>query len=108
MRQLVWSRGLKGRVGVGEQTDEEIAAATQDAEPLLVLPARTWRQVRHHPTALLDAAEESTQAACAWLEKLGVPFDVVEHLVPKGLDVATLVARLGPGALRRLAELGSR
>jgi hypothetical protein len=106
MRQLVWSKGLKGRAGVGELTDEEIAAATQDAEPVITLPARTWKQIRDNPTALLDAAEESTAAACAWLEARGLPFEVVEHLIPKGLDVTEFVARIGPGAFRRLAELG--
>lgn len=106
MRQLVWTRGLKGRVGIGDESDEEIAAAAQDAEPVITLPARTWKRVRDNPTALLDAAEESTAAACAWLEAQGLPFEVVDHLVPKGLDVVGLVSRLGPGAFRRLLELG--
>jgi len=108
MRQLCWSKGLKARAGVAQQTDEEIAAATQDAEPVITLPARTWKQIRDNPTVLLDAAEESTAAACAWLEARGLPFEVVDHLIPKGLDVAELVSRLGPGAFRRLAELGLR
>lgn len=105
MRQLVWTKGLKGRVGIGEKTDEEIAAATQDAEPVITLPARTWKRTRHDPTGLLDAAEESTQAACAWLEERGLPFEVVEHVVPKGLDAVEFLSRVGPDAFRRLVEL---
>jgi replication protein len=106
MRQLVWTKGLKGRVGIGERTDEEIAAQSQDAEPVITLPARTWKEIRENPTALLDAAEESTAAACAWLEARGLAFEVVEHVVPKGLDVLEFLGRVGPGAFRRLVELG--
>ena len=91
-------RASRAWVGIGEKTDEEIAAATQDAEPVITLPARTWKRTRHDPTGLLDAAEESTQAACAWLEERGLPFEVVEHVVPKGLDAVEFLSRVGPDA----------
>ena len=105
MLQLVWSNGLKGRVGIGDRTDEEIAAASQDGDTVLVLPARTWKRVRHDdPTGLLEAAEESTAAAVAWLEARGLPYEVADSTIPKGLDVVEFFGRV-PDALRLLAGL---
>lgn len=73
MQQLVWSRGLKERVGVDEKQDEEIVAEDEQGATIAVLPARTWRQVYPWPTRLLHAVETggvagatpgSTRAAC--------------------------------------------
>lgn len=47
--QLVWSRGLRARFGLGkEKTDEELAAERVDAEDLLVarLSAEDWKIIR--------------------------------------------------------------
>jgi hypothetical protein len=61
--------------------------------------------MRHDPTGLLAAAEQSTAAAWAWLEKPGLPFEVVDQVAPKGRDVVDFMARVGPDAFRRLVEL---
>ena len=72
---------------------------------MLVLPARTWKRVRHDdPTGLLEAAEESTAAAVAWLEARGLPYEVADSTIPKGLDVVEFFGRV-PDALRLLAGL---
>ncbi|MFD0950402.1 protein rep [Paraperlucidibaca wandonensis] len=49
-RQLVWSRGLKGIYGIGEATDEEIAA--NQIEPAILLGTLTfdeWKKVIGQP-----------------------------------------------------------
>lgn len=63
-RQLVWSRGLKARFGVGETSDEAAAeaveqseAAAADVQVLAVFTAEQWEIVRHRQFALLRAAE---------------------------------------------------
>lgn len=63
-RQLVWSRGLKARFGIGETSDEAAAeaaeqseAAAADVQVLAVFTAEEWEIVRHRQFALLRAAE---------------------------------------------------
>ncbi len=76
MRQLVWSRGLKARVGVDERQDEEIAAETEHGHTVAVLPARTWRVVRDVVEDLLTATEIGGPAAAyAWLDERRLPFE---------------------------------
>jgi hypothetical protein len=78
MRQLTWSRGLKARVGVDDKTDEEIAEEeSEQGETIAVLPARTWRHVYPIADQLLDVTETGgPDAAYAWLDRLGLPYDV--------------------------------
>lgn len=83
MRQLVWSRGLKGRVGLDERTDEEIAEDTATGSTIAVLPARTWKLV--HPVAedLLTVTETGGPAAAyAWLDARGLVFEAREDDPP--------------------------
>lgn len=76
MRQLTWSRGLKGRVGVDDKSDEEIAAETDNGATIAVLPARTWKIVYPVAEQLLEAAEHGGRdGAYAWLDSRGLPFD---------------------------------
>lgn len=62
-RQLVWSRGLKARFGVGETSDDEAAAEVDPAPPAAeVLRAwagagEPWRAARRRRVALVHAAE---------------------------------------------------
>lgn len=59
-RQLYWSAGLKGRVGIVDRTDEELAEEERDsAEMLGLLDLSDWKLVREagKRTQLLDAAE---------------------------------------------------
>lgn len=45
-RQLVWSRGLKERFGIGEISDEEISAIQEaTAEPVASIPPKVWRKI---------------------------------------------------------------
>jgi hypothetical protein len=76
-RQLVWSRGLKKRAGIEERTDEEIAAATDEGETLLVLPRLSWQVVFPVAVELLEATESGGIAgAMLWLEERGVFYEV--------------------------------
>jgi len=61
-RQLVWSPGLKGSVGLDEVSDDVIAKASQDHLDVLVgvVEPDLWRRVRHLKDArarILEAAE---------------------------------------------------
>lgn len=59
-RQLLWSAGLKGRAGVDERTDEQLAEEQREAADLLGLVAvGDWQRVRRYQrrAQLLDAAE---------------------------------------------------
>jgi hypothetical protein len=61
--------GLKKRAGVEDLTDEEIAAAADEGETLLILPARTWREVYPVAVELLEATEaDAIAGAMVWLE----------------------------------------
>lgn len=59
-RQLFWTRGLKAAVGIGDLTDEEIAAKEDDpSDTLGMLEASDWRLIRDKNlrAELLNAAE---------------------------------------------------
>lgn len=61
-RQLYWSAGLKGRVGVDEQTDEELADQERDQADLLgYLSTDDWKLIRYANmrAQVLDAAESN-------------------------------------------------
>jgi hypothetical protein len=88
MRQLTWSQKLKGRVGIDEKDDEEIAAEEERGSTIAILPARTWSQVYPVAEELLDAAEnDGAEGAYRWLERRGLAFDVrdsAEQDAPRG------------------------
>ena len=61
-RQLYWSSGLKAKVGVDEQTDEELAEQERDQADLLgYLDTGDWRLIRAAGlrAQVLDAAESN-------------------------------------------------
>lgn len=69
-RQLVWSRGLKARFGIGEVPDDEAAAEVDPSPAPQVVTLRAWfgsgdgwRQARRRRVALASAAE-----ACGCLD----------------------------------------
>lgn len=75
-RQLLWSAGLKGAVGLVEKTDEELAEEQrEDADLLGLLTPADWDRVRHFQrrAQVLDAAElggwKAVQAELARLER---------------------------------------
>ena len=83
-RQLLWSRGLKKRVGIEDLTDEEIAAEKDEGETLLVLPRLSWRQVWPVAVELLDATEQGGVAgAMVWLDDRGIPYEI-QDTSPRG------------------------
>ena len=77
-RQLFWSPGLKGRVGIGEKTDEQVAMEqSEDADVLGSLAVGDWQLVRlfRQRAQLLDAAETGGWPAVrAILERLSRRF----------------------------------
>jgi hypothetical protein len=59
-RSIVWSRGLKDRLGVNERTDDEIAEVQPIGEVVAVLSHAEWRMVCRiiaGPALVLDLAE---------------------------------------------------
>jgi hypothetical protein len=63
-RQLEWSRGLKARCGIGERTDDELAADDVGGELVAHIPGVVFDTYRRRvvrmggtPARLLDAAE---------------------------------------------------
>lgn len=68
-RQLVWSRGLKARLKVGEVSDDEISEGS-DASAAEIVVVRTftateWELVRGRKTAMLRAAERGASVLAA-------------------------------------------
>jgi hypothetical protein len=82
MQQLVWSTGLKGRVGVDDVDDEAIAAEVENGHTIAILPARTWSAVWPVYEHLLTATEDGGQeGGYRWLEARGLVFDA--HVPPE-------------------------
>lgn len=75
MHMVEWSKGLKDRVGVNDETDEQIAADDGGGEILAYLPSATWRAIRHEAEDLLAVAEtDGPDAALAWLRARRLPY----------------------------------
>lgn len=76
-RQLFWSHGLKGKAGVLDVTDEELAEREeQGAELLAAIPAPAWKYVTGNDAKaeLLDTVElAGWDGMCSLLKSLGVP-----------------------------------
>lgn len=74
-RQLVWSRGLKGRFKIQEVTDaqaaEDASAAEAQTVVVKVFTAEEWQVVRYRKTAILRACERggSLERAMRSLER---------------------------------------
>lgn len=70
-RQLWWSRGLKARFGIGEASDDEVAAEAEPADVPSLETLRTWvsnagwRQARRRRIALVQAAEAGSSLDAA-------------------------------------------
>ncbi|WP_147310522.1 MULTISPECIES: protein rep [Cupriavidus] len=75
-RQLHWSRGLKKRFGIGEASDEEVAAKQDDQAVLLgSISLEQWRAVlRHEGRAIvLELAEkQGWEAVQSYLNSISV------------------------------------
>jgi hypothetical protein len=97
MRQLVWSRGLKDRVGVNEETDEEIAEREQPGETFAVLPRLTWLKVHPVVEHFLDEVEAAgPNAGLAWLAQRGLEYRPVGGFVGEDVtDTPADIARNG-------------
>jgi hypothetical protein len=76
-RQLFWSHGLKGKAGVLEVSDEELAEREEAGATLLAaIPAPAWKHVTGNDarSELLDAVElAGWDGMCNLLRSLGVP-----------------------------------
>ncbi|MNJ30661.1 Replication protein [compost metagenome] len=87
-RQLYWSSGLKGKVGVDEQTDEELAEQERDQADLLgYLSTDDWKLIRYANmrAQVLDAAESNG----AWV--------AVQHLLRALRAAQSKAAEAEPG-----------
>lgn len=57
-RQLTWTRGLRDRLGLGEErTDEEIAEEELPAVPVAILDKQTWYALGRLPMARVELLE---------------------------------------------------
>ena len=73
-RQLVWSRGLKARYGIGEYTDEALAERQEEEAVIVVrIPRADWLRVcryRGRGTVLVLAEQGGAPAVLRYLEIL--------------------------------------
>jgi len=73
-RQLYWSNGLKALLAVADFTDEEIAAAPDDAPALLLatITEPQWKAIRrcHFESIVLDLAETTPEGLLHFLETI--------------------------------------
>ena len=73
-RQLVWSRGLKARYGIGEQTDQELAERQEEEAVIVVrIPRADWLRVcryRGRGKVLVLAEKGGASAVLRYLECL--------------------------------------
>ena len=73
-RQLVWSRGLKARYGIGKCTDEELAKAQEEEAVIVIrIPMEDWYRVcwdRGRATVLTLAENGGAPAVWEYLESL--------------------------------------
>lgn len=67
-RQLSWSHGLKAALGVGERTDEEVAAEEVEGVSIVLIPGDVWDMVARRPGAAAQLLEmaEAGGAAAVW------------------------------------------
>jgi hypothetical protein len=78
--QLVWTRGLRARLGLGdERSDEELAAAQDDqAELLVVFDRGQWRVILTYDIraeTLLMADKGDEQRVAAFVAQFGIELD---------------------------------
>lgn len=82
-RQLTWTRGLRERLGLGEErTDEELAEEELPAVPVALLDGGTWAALGRVPLARVELLE------------------LVEGAPKHATVVGYVVSRLGAGAAR--------
>lgn len=76
MQQLLWSNGLKDRVGVDDKSDEDLAEEEIDGEDVALISAESWTTVYWLAADLLTAAEaDGTRGAFAWLDQHGIDYE---------------------------------
>jgi len=81
MRQITWSRGLKARVGVDEQSDEEIAEEEEQGETVARVTPSGWKILYWHAAELLSIVEQGgPEVAFAWMDRRGISFEVGKAL----------------------------
>ena len=75
-RQLVWSRGLKDRYRIGEQTDQELAEQQEEEVVIVIrIPKADWHRVcrnRGRGMVLVLAENGGSPAVLTYLETLRV------------------------------------
>ena len=75
-RQLVWSRGLKERYGIGEHTDQELAERQEEEAVIVVrVPRADWLRVCRYQgrgMVLMLAEQGGASAVLEYLERLRV------------------------------------
>jgi hypothetical protein len=77
MRQITWSRGLKARVGVDEQTDEEIAEEDEKGETVAIITPGAWKRLYWNAAELLTVLEQGgPDVALGWLDYRGMAYEL--------------------------------
>lgn len=109
-RQLFWSRGLKGLVGIDDLTDEELAEESRESADLLgQLTQDDWRRVRSAGmrAQLLDAAErDGWPGVVGILSRLGSEHQA--HSEPRDQAGGAEDGQGDPGSIRRRSDGSSR
>lgn len=81
LRQLTWSRGLKGRVGLDDVTDEELAEKQEQGVSFAHIPGPTLRSAhREGLEHVLDVIEtDGRPGVFAWLDARGLAYTPLEE-----------------------------
>jgi Replication protein len=101
-RQLLYSRGLKARAGIDDLSDEQIAAAKDEGETLVILPRKTWREVYPVAVELLEATEAGGIAgAMLWLEDRELLYELCETTADVASGTVRPRGRDRPASVKR-------
>ena len=73
-RQMIWSRGLRDRVGLNDELDDEAVVEEDELQGDVVawMPKATWNTVKWEAEFLLQAFDQSIQDGFAYLRQRGL------------------------------------
>lgn len=81
-RSLVWSRGLKGMVGVADVPDDEVAEVAGETEVVIVVNSRDWRRLTHYELGLMrSVGAYSITEMVDILDSAGVRYSLVAESI---------------------------
>lgn len=80
-RQLVYSKGLKAKLGMQDKSDQEIAAEDEPAHTMLTLDAASWQKVcsKGLRAELLNVADSGDiEELTGWMRSRGLEYEIPE------------------------------